>query len=81
MNLAYYFENRTPDLEHHPLFLPTLPDFVVTNDLTQTATDAVQEVCGIRWQIEEFHRELKQLTGVEACVFAARQQFNERFRG
>lgn len=24
-------------------------------------------VCGIRWKIEEFHRELKQLTGLEAC--------------
>jgi hypothetical protein len=42
-------------------------DFVVTNDLTQDSTDATQEVCGIRWKIEEFHRELKQLTGVEAC--------------
>jgi hypothetical protein len=39
----------------------------VTNDLTQSSTDAVQDECGIRWKIEEFHRELKQLTGVEAC--------------
>jgi hypothetical protein len=42
-------------------------DFVVTNDNTQASTDAVQKVCCIRWQIEEFHRGLKQLTGVEAC--------------
>jgi hypothetical protein len=42
-------------------------DFVVTNDLTQASTNAVQDACGIRWKIEEFHRELKQLTGVEAC--------------
>jgi hypothetical protein len=42
-------------------------EFVATNDLTQADTDAVQDVCGIRWKIEEFHRELKQLTGVEAC--------------
>ena len=42
-------------------------DFVVTNDRTQDSTDAVQEECGIRWKIEELHRELKQLTGVEAC--------------
>jgi hypothetical protein len=27
-------------------------------------------------QIEEFHRELKQLTGVEACVFVAKPAFN-----
>lgn len=42
-------------------------DLVVTNDLSQASTDAVQDVCAIRWKIEEFHRELKQLTGVEAC--------------
>ena len=42
-------------------------EFVATNDLTQADTDAVQDVCDIRWKIKEFHRELKQLTGVEAC--------------
>lgn len=42
-------------------------DYVVTNDLTQDSTDAVQDESGIRWKIEEFHRELKQLTGIEAC--------------
>ena len=42
-------------------------EFVVTNDLSQASTLAVQDACGIRWKIEEFHRELKQLTGVEAC--------------
>ena len=42
-------------------------EFVATNDDSQAFTDVVQDVCGIRWKIEEFHRELKQLTGVEAC--------------
>jgi hypothetical protein len=42
-------------------------EFVVTNDLTQDYTPDVQAVCAIRWKIEEFHRELKQLTGIEAC--------------
>jgi hypothetical protein len=42
-------------------------DYVATNDLAQASTDAVQNVCDIRWKIEEFHRELKQLTPVEAC--------------
>jgi hypothetical protein len=42
-------------------------DYVVTNDLSQASTDVVQQVCDVRWTIEEFHRELKQLTGVEAC--------------
>ncbi len=31
-------------------------DFVVTNDVSQASTDAVQDVCAIRWKIEEFHR-------------------------
>jgi hypothetical protein len=42
-------------------------EYVVTNDLTQDDVEAVQEVCGFRWKIEEFHRETKQLTGIEAC--------------
>ncbi len=42
-------------------------DYVVTNDLTQSSTDAVKKECGIRWKIEEFHREEKQLTGIESC--------------
>ncbi len=37
----------------------------MTNNLTQSKADDVQEVCAIRWKIEEFHRELKQLTGIE----------------
>jgi hypothetical protein len=42
-------------------------EFIVTNDIAQNSTDAVQQVCDVRWKIEEFHRELKQLTGIEAC--------------
>jgi hypothetical protein len=42
-------------------------EYIATNDLTQDSTDAVQKVCDIRWKIEEFHREIKQLTGVESC--------------
>lgn len=30
-------------------------------------TDVVQQVCKVRWKIEEFHREIKQLTGIENC--------------
>jgi hypothetical protein len=40
-------------------------DWVVTNDLAQDSDTAVQEVCGMRWKIEQFHRELKQTTGIE----------------
>ena len=42
-------------------------DWVVTNDLAQDSTLGTQNVCALRWKIEQFHRELKQLTGVEKC--------------
>lgn len=42
-------------------------DFIVTNDLTQAWTPAAQQVCGWRNKIEEFHREVKQLTGLGHC--------------
>jgi hypothetical protein len=42
-------------------------DYVVTNDLAQDDTQAAQNACGIRWKIEQFHRETKQLTGLEGC--------------
>jgi hypothetical protein len=42
-------------------------DYVVTNDMAQDDTQAVQEVCGFRWKVEQFHRETKQLTGLEGC--------------
>jgi len=45
----------------------TRTDFVVTNDVAQDDTSAVQEVCGWRWKIEQLHRESKQLTGLEGC--------------
>ena len=42
-------------------------DFVVTNDLAQDDSQAAQQVCGLRWKIEQFHRETKQLAGLEGC--------------
>lgn len=42
-------------------------DFVVTNDMSQDSSNSVQKVCKIRWNVERFHRELKQNTGVEEC--------------
>ena len=46
---------------------PDRTDYVVTNDLTKNSTNEVQQVNAIRWKVEEFHREVKQLTGIEAC--------------
>lgn len=42
-------------------------EYVVTNDLTQGSTDDTQKVCAVRWKIEQFHREVKQTTGIESC--------------
>lgn len=42
-------------------------DFVVTNDFSQDTTLGAHTVCAWRWKIEQFHREAKQLTGLEKC--------------
>jgi len=42
-------------------------EWIVTNDLSRDSTQDTQEVRGVRWKIEEFHREAKQLTGIESC--------------
>ena len=33
----------------------------------QDNVEVVRDVCGFRWKIEQFHRETKQLTGLEKC--------------
>ncbi|MDO9065722.1 MAG: transposase [Chloroflexota bacterium] len=40
-------------------------DYVVTNEMAQDNVAVVQDVCGFRWKVEQFHRETKQLTGLE----------------
>jgi len=43
-------------------------DWVITNCLDETlTTQAAQEASDVRWQVEELHRGLKQLTGTEKC--------------
>ncbi len=42
-------------------------DYVVTNEMAQDNVEVVQMVCGFRWKVEQFHRETKQLTGLEGC--------------
>ena len=43
-------------------------DWVITNDLGDTLTiEVVKEKNDLRWKVEQFHRELKQLTGSEKC--------------
>ena len=43
-------------------------DWVITNDLDETLTAQVtKDTSDVRWQVEELHRGLKQLTGTEKC--------------
>lgn len=42
-------------------------DWVVTNDSGAITTKDTQKACALRWKIEQLHRELKQLTGIEKC--------------
>jgi DDE family transposase len=42
-------------------------DWVVTNHPDRITTEVVQDENDVRWKIEEMHRELKQLTGIEKC--------------
>lgn len=42
-------------------------DYIATNDITQSDTDEAQKASSQRWKIEQFHREAKQITGIEYC--------------
>jgi len=42
-------------------------DYIVTNDVAQDSADDARAVCAVRWKIEQFHREAKQVTGIERC--------------
>lgn len=42
-------------------------ELIVTNNLTQHSSGDSQQETAARWHIEQFHREAKQVTGIEAC--------------
>lgn len=42
-------------------------DYLLTNEAEPLDTAAAELESSVRWTIEQFHRELKQLTGVQAC--------------
>jgi len=54
---------------------PNRTDYVVTNDHKEigTAEDATK-ACAIRWKIEQYHREAKQLTGIGKCQARKKEQ-------
>lgn len=41
--------------------------FIVTNSKHRQSSERVANICALRWKIEQVHRELKQLTGIEKC--------------
>jgi hypothetical protein len=51
-------------------------DYIVTNDMTQQSTETAEEQSGIRWHVEQFHREDKQITGIQCCQ--CRKQRSQR---
>ena len=42
-------------------------EYIATNDLSQSDTDATIQEYQLRWKIELFHREIKQVTGIGNC--------------
>jgi len=42
-------------------------ELIVTNELDQDSSEVAKSICKVRWKVEEFHREVKQLTGIERC--------------
>ena len=42
-------------------------DYLVTTEMEPRDTAAAEQESSVRWTVEPFHRELKQLTGVQAC--------------
>ena len=42
-------------------------DYIITNDKTICTSEDATKACGFRWQIEQYHREVKQNTGIAKC--------------
>ena len=67
-----------PNRPHAPHYIARLIGKVITNVLDETViTQVAQNANELRWQVEEFHRELKQLIGSAKCQYRkARSQRN-----
>jgi Transposase DDE domain len=52
-------------------------EYVATNDLSQNSSVAVKAMRAVRWKVEQYHREGKQMLGIEKCQCrSARAQKN-----
>jgi hypothetical protein len=45
----------------------TRTDYIITNDIAQNLTEAVEEKRSFRWKVEQLHREEKQITDIQNC--------------
>ncbi|TVQ43402.1 MAG: IS4/IS5 family transposase [Gloeocapsa sp. DLM2.Bin57] len=46
---------------------PNRTEYIATNERVDNSTQEIKDICSNRWKIEEFHREIKQITGIESC--------------
>ena len=42
-------------------------EYIATNNCDKKSTKEIKDICSARWKIEEFPREIKQITGIESC--------------
>ena len=42
-------------------------DYFITHEIAQQDTNAAEQESSVRWLVEPFHREIKQITGIEDC--------------
>ena len=42
-------------------------DDLITHEIAQQDTSAAEQESDVRWLVEPFHREIKQVTGIESC--------------
>ena len=48
-------------------FHPNRTDYVITNGKAICTSEDATMACGLRWKIEQYHREVKQNTGIAKC--------------
>ena len=46
---------------------PNRTDYVITNDKAICKAEDATKACAFRWKIEQYHREVKQITGIAKC--------------
>jgi hypothetical protein len=42
-------------------------EYIATNDTAVDSAVAIKAICGTRWKVEQYHREGKQILGIEKC--------------